>query len=227
VTTAAWRTIAQMQACDLIRRRAALLLLVGMPMSWYAAEAATGVDYAVGTGVLALAWSAAAAPLFAFVGARQVDQRLIQSGYRPRDIVAGRVLALLALSGTLALAVGVVMALGSRPERTGDVFVALGLTTLVSTSVGWLTAAVVPRDLEGTLLLIGIVGLQSSIPVSGAADSLLPYYGPLRLTDNDLGPIAPAGVALHSLAWSLLLALVAFGLWRRRVRIRDTPTPGQ
>ncbi len=49
-----WRTVAEMQLRDLLRRHAALLLLIGMPMSWYAAEeAAAGIDYAVGTGVLA------------------------------------------------------------------------------------------------------------------------------------------------------------------------------
>lgn len=218
--SAAWWTVAQMQGRDLVRRRAALLLLIGLPMSWYGAEAAAGIGYAVGTGVLAMAWSAAAAPLFAFVSARHADQRLVHAGHRPRDIVLGRLLALVTLSTTLALVVGVVMVLGSRPERTGDVFLALALTTLVSTAVGWLTAAVIPRELEGTLLLIGIVGLQVSIPVSGSADLAIPYYGPLRLTDYDRSPVGPAGPTLHSLAWSLLIGLVALALWRRHVVIR-------
>jgi hypothetical protein len=222
VTTGAWWTVAQMQARDLVRRRAALLLLIGMPMSWYAAEAATGIDYAVGTGVLAMAWSAAAAPLFAFVSARHVDQRLVHAGYCPRDIVLGRLLALLGLSTTLALAVAIVMVLGSRPERKGDVFLALALTTLLSISIGWLTAAVIPRELEGTLLLIGIVGLQASIPTSGNADLAIPYYGPLRLTDYDLSPIGAARPSIHCLTWSVLIALLALVLWRRHEVIRTT-----
>jgi hypothetical protein len=188
-------------------------------MSWYAAEVAAGIDYAVGTGVLAMAWSAAAASLYAFVGARHVDQRLILAGHRPCDIVLGRVLALLALTGTVALVVGILMVAGSRPERPDDVFLALALTTLVSTSVGWLTAAIVPRELEGTLLLIGLVGLQVSIPVSGAADLAIPYYGPLRLTDYEQSPIGAGSPTLHSLTWSFLIALAALVLWRRRVRV--------
>ncbi len=120
VMTAAWRTVAQMQARDLVRRRAALLLLVALPMSWYLAETAAGVDYAVGTGVLAMAWSAAAAPLFAFVGARDVDQRLIQAGYQARDIVVGRLLALIGLSTTIAVVLGIVMVIGSRPDRNRE-----------------------------------------------------------------------------------------------------------
>jgi len=216
-----WRTVVHMQVRDLVRRRAALLLLVALPMTWYAAEATSGVGYAVGTGVLAIAWSAAAAPLFAFVGARYVDQRLVQAGCSPRSIVVGRLLALLGLSSTIAFVLGVVMLAGSRPERTGDVFLALALTVLVSTSVGWLTAAVIPRELEGTLLLIGIVGLQVSIPVSGAADLVVPYYGPLRLTDYDRSAIGPGGPVAHSLAWSALIAVIALVLWRRHVRIHS------
>ncbi len=50
----AWRAIAEMQTRDLVRRRGALLLLAGLPMAWYVAEAANGVTYAVGTGVLAI-----------------------------------------------------------------------------------------------------------------------------------------------------------------------------
>ena len=221
-----WRTVSEMQARELVRRRAAVLLLVGLPMSWYVAEVAAGIDYAVGTGVLAMAWSAAAASLFAFVGARHVDQRLILTGYRPGDIVLGRLLALLALTGTVALVVGVLMVAGSRPERPGEVFVALALTTCVSTSVGWLTAAIVPRELEGTLLLIGLVGLQVSIPVSGAADLVIPYYGPLRLTDSEQRPIAPGGPILHSLTWSVVIALLALLLWRRRTRVDASRNAG-
>jgi hypothetical protein len=208
-----------MQARDLVRRRGALLLLVGLPMSWYVAEAAAGVDYAVGTGVLAMAWSAAAAPLFAFLGARAVDQRLVQAGYRQRDIVIGRLLALLAVCSAMAVALGITMALGSRPDSVQDVFLALALTVLVSTSLGWLTSSVVPRELEGTLLLIGVVGLQISIPVSGRAELFIPYYGPLRLTDHDRSPIGPLAPTAHSALWAALIAIVALVLWRRRVGV--------
>jgi hypothetical protein len=219
-----WLTVAEMQARDMVRRRGALLLLLGLPMSWYVAEAAAGVDYAVGTGVLAMAWSAAAAPLFAFLGARAVDQRLVQAGYRQRNIVIGRLLALYAICAVMALALGFVMVAGSRPDRVRDVFLALALTTLVSTSVGWLTSSVVPRELEGTLLLIGVVGLQISIPVSGRADLVIPYYGPLRLTDYDQSPVGPFGPAVHSLVFAALIAVAALALWTRRVRVSGPST---
>jgi hypothetical protein len=89
--------------------------------------------------------SAAAAALFAVLGARRVDQRLVQAGYRPRDLVVGRLVAPLGIS---TLLFGVVMTIGSRPARVGDVFLALLLTTVVSTPMGWLIAALVPRELE-------------------------------------------------------------------------------
>jgi ABC-type polysaccharide/polyol phosphate export permease len=220
---AAWQTVAEMQTRDLVRRRAAVLLLAGLPMTWYVAEAASGVSYAVGTGVLGMAWSAAAAALFAVLGARRVDQRLVQAGYRPRDLVVGRLVALLGISTLLAVLFGVVMTIGSRPARVGDVFLALLLTTVVSTPMGWLIAALVPRELEGTLLLIGLVGLQVSIPIGGP-EWLVPYWAPLRLTDYDRSPIGPGWPILHALAWAVLIAVVAIALWRRRVQVRDSTT---
>jgi hypothetical protein len=220
--TAGWRTVAEMQARDLLRRRAAVLLLAPFPMIWYGAEAAAGISYAVGTGILAIAWAAAAAALFAFVAARHVDLRLVQAGYRPRDLVVGRLAALLATSTTIALTLGAVMVAGSRPARTSEVFLALVLTAVISSSVGWLTAAVVPRELEGTVLLIGLVGLQVSIPVSGAANLFVPYYGPLRLTDYDQSAIGPAGPALHFLVWTAMIGVVALVLWRRHQVLATT-----
>jgi len=223
--TSRWRTIADMQLRDLTRRRVALALLVGLPMTWYLAEAAAGVGYAVGTGVLAMAWSAAAAPLFAVVGGRNVDQRMLQAGYQSRDIIIGRLLALYACSFAIALILGIIMVAGSHPARTDEVFVALGLTVLVSTSVGWLIAALVPRELEGTLILIGIVGMQVSIPVSGTASLFIPYYGPLRLTDYESTPLGPSGPIIHAIVWSILIGLAALALWTRRVRVWPSSIP--
>src|SRR4029453_10518177 len=126
--TGPWGASAGMDARDLLRRRAALLLMAALPLSWYAAEAASGVDYAVGTGVLGMAWSAAAAPLFAVLGARQGDPRLGETGSRPRDIVAGRLVSLLSIAAAMATLFGVIMVVGSHPHHPGDVFLALYLT---------------------------------------------------------------------------------------------------
>ena len=219
--SARWMTVAEMQTRDLVRRRTAVLLIAALPMTWYLAELAAGVSYAVGTGVLGMAWSTATAPLFAVLGARHVDQRLVLAGYRPRDIVVGRLVALFGIAILLALLFGVVMVIGSRPERTGDVFLALLLTAVVSTPIGWLTAAVVPRELEGTLLLICLVGLQISIPV-GVAEWLVPYWAPLRLTDYERSPIGPTWPTIQALTWGILIGVVAIALWRRRVRVRGS-----
>jgi hypothetical protein len=123
--------------------------------------------------------------------------RLVQAGYRPSDIVAGRLAALLGIGTVLALLFGVVMTIGSRPRSATDVFRALPLTAVVSTPTGWLTAALVPRELEGTLLLIGLVGIQVSIP-TGAPDWALPYWAPRRLTDYERPPIGLPWPILHA-----------------------------
>jgi hypothetical protein len=71
------------------------------------------------------------------------------------------------------------------------------------------------------LLLIGLVGLQVSIPV-GEPEWLVPSWAPLRLTDYDRSPIGPGWPILHALAWAVLIAVVAIALWRRRVAVRGS-----
>ena len=42
-------------------------------------------------------------------------------------------------------------------------------------------AALLPRELEGTLAIIGVVGIEMSLPTSAALAPFLPLYGPVRL----------------------------------------------
>jgi hypothetical protein len=75
---------------------------------------------------------------------------------------------------------------------------------------------VLPRELEGTLALIAIIGVQTSLPSNLAIAPALPFYGPVKLiwtSWDSQGAILP--YFLHGvLAASLLLAL-AMVLWSR------------
>jgi len=66
-----------------------------------------------------------------------------------------------------------------------------------------------------------VVGLQVSIPVSASADLFIPYYGALRLTDYERSP-GPLSPTLHAFVWSMLIAVVALALWRRRVLVHTS-----
>lgn len=211
-----WLTLAEMQARDLAHRWVALALLFGLPATWYLAELASGAPWAIGAGALAMGWTCGAAALFAALGGRAVDPRLVQAGYRPWEIVLGRISVLLVLalltSGTFALLIVV----GSRPDRLGDVLLGLVLGALVSVALGWAVAALVPHELEGTLVLIGLAGIAPTVP--GGVGRWLPFHALLRFTDVTVAPPAALPLTLHALGYTAALTAVALVAWRHRVR---------
>jgi len=215
--TRRWLILARMQARELSRRRVVLALLIGLPLAWYGSAASSGLDYAVGSGMLGVGWCIGTIALFTVLGARTVDARLVLAGYHPRDVLVGRLTPLLVTALALAAFFTAVMVLGSRPARPATVALAIVLTAVVAIGVGLVVAALVPRELEGTLLLIAVVGIQVGIP--GTVDRFMPLYAPLRLTDPDR-PAAHTGLlTLHATGYALLLAALAAALWYRRIRL--------
>ncbi|MQY04813.1 hypothetical protein [Actinomadura macrotermitis] len=210
-------TVAEMQARDLARRWVTLGLLFGLPATWYLAERASGAPWAIGAGALAMGWTSGAAALFAVLGSRRVDPRLVQAGYRPLDILAGRIAVLLGLALLTATAFVLLILVGSHPDRIGDLLLGLGFGGLVAVTLGWAVAALVPHELEATLVLIGLAGIAPTAP--GAVGRYLPFYPLLRFTDVTLPPPAALPLVLHALAYTAALLTVALLLWRRHVRV--------
>jgi hypothetical protein len=217
-----WPTLARMQARELSRRRVVLALLIGLPLAWYASAASSGLDYAVGSGMLGVGWCIGTIALFTVLGARTVDPRLVHAGYRPREVLIGRLVPLLGTALALAAFFTAVMVAGSRPDRAATVALAIVLTGVVAVGVGLIVAALVPRELEGTLLLIALVGIQVGIP--GNADLFMPLYAPLRLTDPDRPPADAALLTLHATGYALVLVAVATLLWYRRIKLKPLPS---
>ena len=140
--------------------------------------------------------------------------RLVQTGFHPRDVLLGRLAPLVGMALALAAFFTAVMVLGSRPDRPATVALAIVLTAMVAIGIGLVAAALVPRELEGTLLLIAVVGIQVGVP--GAVDQFMPLYAPLRLTDPDRPPAHAGLLTLHATGYALLLAAA---LWYRRIRL--------
>lgn len=213
-----WRTVAEMQMRELLRRRAALGMLIAIPLTWFLAETASGVSWAIGAGTIGVAWSAGAAALFAVLGGRKVDPRLVQAGLGRPAIVAGRLVALGVAATALALGFAALALTIGDPARPVVVVASMLLAGLVAVPLGWLAAALIPRELEACLLLIGLIGIETSLPSSTVAN-LLPLYGPLHLTDPDIAPAPVAPDVAQTLAVTAVLAAVAIALWARRVRL--------
>jgi hypothetical protein len=214
-----------MQARELSRRRVVLALLVGLPLAWYASAAASGLDYAIGSGMLGVGWCIATIALFTVLGARTVDARLVHAGFNPWEVLTGRLTTLCGTALALAVFFSAVMVLGSRPDRSSTAILAIVLTAVVAVGMGLIVAALVPRELEGTLLLIAIVGIQVGIP--GTVDLFMPLYAPLRLTDVDRPPGNTTLLTMHAIAFATILATAAAILWYRRIRPKPMPARRQ
>ena len=85
-------TVARLHGLDLIRRRLVLALLAAMPVVIYLAM---GDDpFAVVVGGTLMTFSIAGPAVFVLLAGRGIDQRLTLAGYRPLDLVVGRLLLL-------------------------------------------------------------------------------------------------------------------------------------
>lgn len=220
--------MAEMDGRDLIRRHIAIALLIALPLSFYLTSTGSGQS-AVSTGGIGMAFAVAGATLFSALSSVEVDQRLVLAGYRPFELLLGRLLFL----GPLGLVMGggfaALMAGISHPSRPWVLGLGVSLVALQSVPFGLAIAAVVPRELEGTLVLIGIVGTQLAVRANATIAKVLPFYGPRRVIEASIsgsgglwGPLVQT--ALYGLGL-LVLARVFIGP-RLSVRRNNAPSSG-
>ncbi len=223
--------VAEMQARDLLRRRAVMGLFVLLPAAFYYSVPA-GEDYALLAGSMGVSWAVAAAGLFGMLGWRRADPRLALAGAPAHHGLLGRLLLLAAL-GLALVAVFAPQILWRSNALISDastMVLALTLMAVVSVPLGLAIGALVPRELEGTLVLIGVVGVGSSVPPDATVAQLLPVWGPLEVMQVAAG-LAPGPATrgvVHALVSALLLLGLASWSWHRRNRVpASTPTEGE
>jgi hypothetical protein len=218
-------TIAEMQGRDLARRWLALGLLVALPLSFYGAMAPHDRHAPIAGGI-AMAFSLAGVSIFAVLAARRVDQRLAMSGLRAGELVTGRLLCLAALSVPIVGGSAALMAVVSNPPRPWVLGGGVAMVALVAVPFGLAVGTLVPRELEATLILIGVVGIQLSLDPSVGLAKVLPFYGPEQLIDSSLGSGYSVWTAVvASVAYGAALLVVALLLMGRRIRVRRHPPP--
>jgi hypothetical protein len=85
---------------------------------------------------------------------------------------------------------------------------------------GLAIAGLVPRELEGTLVLIGVVGIEMSLPSSGTLEGVMPFGAAHRLLNVASGHQFAVGPCLaRGFAWAVLLLVVAIAAWWERVHV--------
>jgi hypothetical protein len=213
---------AEMQGRQLLRRRLALAILVALPVALYLAMLSQSKESAIEFGALGMSWSVACAALFAVLAAREAEPRLVLIGFRPAELMLGRFLLLLGGGTAFAALVGVAMTLASAPVSVAALFGSCLLVPPIAVSLGLAVAAILPHDLEGTLVIIGLVGIQLALSGGAWVNGILPMNGPIQLAYLAGGfPADPVGLMLvHSLVYVVALLAIAAAGWSLRVRVR-------
>ena len=210
---------AQMQGRQLGRRRVALAIVVVLPVALYVSQDANSPENAIAFGALGVAWALATTALFAALSARESEPRLILAGYTPTELILGRALVL--LLGGIVLCAGAAVAMGliSKPVSDGDLLAACALVAVISVPLGLAVGSLVPSDLEGTLIIIGAVGVQLSLPQSSPVNVILPLDAPIQFASRAGGFSAssPEAMVFQAAIYTVFLLLVASVAWSRKV----------
>jgi hypothetical protein len=146
-----------MQGRDLLRRKLALVLLTVLPVGFYVADRST--SQGIVTGATAMGWGIAIAALFAMLGSRRIDPRLALSGFRPRELLFGRLLLLDGIAAILVAVFSIMLAFGSHPAHLGLLVLGVALIAWVAVPLGLAIGTLIPRELGGTLAIVGVVGI--------------------------------------------------------------------
>ena len=216
---------------QLVRRRGVLLLLLLLPLGFYLLRR-DSPGQAVRSLFLGIGWAVSTAALFATAASRDVEPRLRLGGYRPYQLYLGRLLALWAVGLGLVVPFLVLTALDVPGLRHGAVALAMLCCVAVAAPLGVLIGALLPRELEGTLLLLTAVGLQMTMDPADAAARATPFWssreiGTYAVDHTDIGYLVRGSV--HGLVYATaLIGLVAVASTvrlRRRRHLRLAAEP--
>ncbi|OMG28293.1 hypothetical protein BKH36_04210 [Actinomyces naeslundii] len=231
-TAATTGLVALITLRELARRRGALALATLLPLTFYLVRLETHWT-AIRLLSIGLGWTTATLALFTQVSSRSVDRRLAVSGSPPATLLLGRYLAVLGLGWIIGLLYSglVLITIGDELTHSSAVPVMLLLTATVATPLGSLAASLVPRDLEGALLLLSVMAVQVLVDPSEGWTRVLPLWSTRELASvvveslgQDTGAYLHRGLA-HGAAMAVLLTAASWAVGVLRLRTVRLPAP--
>lgn len=225
-------TVAEMALRETGRRRAVLVILLLLPLAFYLSRRGDHLGQSIRFVCLGLGWALSTAALFAGGAARAIEPRLRLSGYRSHHLVLGRLVALWTLGLLLSLPYFLLIRFDQPHVRYGAIALIMLLTVVVAAPFGLALSAVLPRELEGTLVLLVAIGLQMMLDPGDASARLLPFW-----FSREIGTYAvdhtDSGYLVRGLVHAAISATVLIGLFvattgvrlRRRSHLRYVSSP--
>ena len=220
-------TVAELALREILRRRTVLVILALLPLAFYLSRRGDHLGQSIRFVCLGIGWALSTAALFAGSAARGIEPRLRLSGYRAHHLHLGRLVALWVVGVALCVPYFLLVRLDQHDVRYGAIALIMALTVAAAAPFGLALSAVLPRELEGTLVLLVVVGLQMMMDPADPASRALPFWFSREIAtyaiDHTDGGYLARGV-VHGIASTLvLLALVtvASGIrLRRRPHLR-------
>lgn len=206
-------TVAEMALREIARRRGVLAILVVFPLAFYLSRRNEYTGQSIRFVCLGLGWALSTAALFAGSAARAIEPRLRLSGYRSRHLYLGRLAALWTVGLLLSVPYFVLIRFDQDHVRYGAIGLIMLLTVAVAAPFGLALSAVLPKELEGMLVLLIVVGLQMMMDPAGSAARLLPFWFSREIgtyaVDHTDGGYLSRGLVHAVVFLAALLAVVA------------------
>lgn len=217
-------TVAEMALREMLRRRSVLVILALLPLAFYLSRRGDHLGQSVRFVCLGLGWALSTAALFAGSAARELEPRLRLSGYRSAHLFLGRLAALWIVGVALAVPYFVLILVDQDGVRHAPIALMMVLMVAVSAPFGLALSAILPRELEGTLILLVVIGLQMMTDPGTLVARVLPFWssreiGTYAIDDADSGYLV-RGVLHGVVCAAVLLAAVAVA---SSLRLRQRP----
>ena len=166
--------ICRAHAQELYRRKLAILLLLALPLAFYVLAGNEGL--AISFATVGFGWSIAIMSLFSTQSLRAITPRLALLGYRPVEMVTGRVLCIGCYGAGIGMLLFLFLQADDVVRSPFHLALSLGLAVVGSCTAGLAVGAISDRETETMLLLIGLVSLTLVAPSDSTLAELLPMF---------------------------------------------------